>query len=127
MHSPFVGTGFSGVFRNHENNDLGFVNTILIFGVVGFALFINFFVVFFRQLNQWVKHPWADANARAILNTTRMVLVEVLLGYATTYDFFTVRQIERIYFVSILIGSAEVAVRSIRTRKKDFLINPDNV
>ncbi len=127
MHSPFVGTGFSGVFRSHENNDLGFVNTILIFGVVGFTLFINFFIVFFQQLNRWVNHPWADANARAILNTTRMVLVGVLLGYATTYDFFTVRQIERIYFVSILIGSAEIAVRSIKTRKKDFLTNPDNV
>ena len=126
-YSPLVGTGFSGVFRSHENNDLGFVNTILIFGVVGFTLFINFFVMFFRQLNHWVKHPWADANARAILNTTRMVLVGVLLGYATTYDFFTVRQIERIYFVSILIGSAEIAVRSIRTRKKDFLTNPDNL
>ena len=127
MQSPLIGTGFSGVFRNHENNDLGFVNTILIFGVVGFALFINFFVMLFRQLNRWVKHPWADANARTILNTTRMILVGVLLGYATTYDFFTVRQIERIYFVSVLIASAEVAVRSIKNRKKDFLTNPENV
>ena len=123
MHSPIVGTGFSGVFRSHENNDLGFVNTILIFGVVGFMLFINFFVMLFRQLNQWVKHPWADANARTIFNTTRMVFVGILLGYATTYDFFTVRQIERIFFVSILIASTEIAVRSIKNRKTDFLTN----
>ena len=126
FHSPLVGTGFSGVFRQYENNDLGFVNTILIFGVVGFTLFINFFVMLFRQLNTWVKRSGTNINARTILNTTRMAMVGILLGYATTYDFFTVRQIERIYFVSILLASTEIAVRSIKNQKTNFLNNPKN-
>ncbi len=120
-HSPIVGTGFSGVFRQYLNNDLGFLNTILIVGVVGFVFFLNFFVMLFRQLNQWVNDSWADTNARTILNNTRMVLVGVLLGYATTFDFFTVRQIDRIFFVSILLASAEVAANSIRQRKAQSL------
>lgn len=120
-YSPFIGTGFSDVFRNYVNNDLGFVNTILIFGLVGFGLFINFIVMLFRQLNQWVKHPWADINSRVIVNTTRMALVGILLGYATTFDFFTVRQIDRIFFVSILLASAEVAIDSIKKRKAHFI------
>ena len=123
MHSPIVGTGFGGVFRRYLNNDLGFLNTILIVGVVGFTLFLNFFVMLFRQLNQWANDPWASADARTILNNTRMVMVGVLLGYFTTYDFFTVRQIDRIFFVCILLASAEIAARSTRNRKKHFLTN----
>lgn len=127
MISPLVGTGFSGVFREYVNDDLGFLNSILIFGLLGFTLLINFFVMLFYQLNYWVKRSGTDANARAILNTTRMVMVGILLGYATTYDFFTVRQVERIYFVSILLASTEIAVRSIKDRKTDFLNNPLNL
>ena len=126
MHSPLVGTGFSGVFSRYENNDLGFINTILIFGLVGFTLVINFLVMLLRQLNQWVGRAGANPNARAILNTTRMAMVGVLLGYATTFDFFTVRQVDRIYFMAILLASTEIAVHHINQQKRDSLTNPKN-
>ena len=127
MISPLVGTGFSDDFRHYVNDDLGFLNSILIFGLLGFTLFINFFIMLFYQLNHWIKQAGANLNARAILNTTRMVMVGILLGYATTYDFFTVRQAERIFFVSILLASTEIAVRSIKNQKTDFLSKSSKV
>lgn len=113
-YSPIIGTGFSGIFRAYENNDLGFINTILIFGVVGFTFLINFIIMLFHQLQQWIKTPFT--NATVVLNTLRVALFGILIGYATTYDFFTVRQIDRIYFISILIASAEIAVHHIKTQ-----------
>ena len=49
-----------------------------------------------------------------------MVFFGILLGYATTYDFFTVRQIERIYFIAIIIATSEVAVHQIHKRMNHF-------
>ncbi len=119
-YSPIIGTGFSGVFREHENNDLGFVNTILIFGAVGFTFFIYFLIAFFKKLSRWVSSAWADQETRGMLNSIRMVFFGILLGYATTYDFFTVRQIERIYFIAIIVATSEVAVHQIHKRKNHF-------
>lgn len=113
-YSPIIGTGFSGIFRTYENNDLGFINTILIFGVVGFTFLINFIIMLFNQLQQWIKTPFT--NATVVLNTLRVALFGILIGYATTYDFFTVRQIDRIYFISILLASGEIAVQHIKNQ-----------
>ena len=118
-NSPIVGTGFSGVFRNYENNDLGFLNTILLFGIVGFLVFLNFLIMLFYNLNKWTKSKFNNKNSKTVLNTVRMVFFGVLLGYATTYDFFTVREIDRIFFVCLILASAELSVAEIRKRKEN--------
>ena len=118
--SPIIGVGFGDAYRRYENDDLGFINTVLIFGWVGFGLFINFLISFYRNLGQWLRHPLADEDAQVVLNTMRMLMAGILLGYATTYDLFTVRQIDHIYFVSIIIASSEVAVDHIQLQKTNF-------
>lgn len=120
-YSPILGSGFSGHFRNYTNDDLGFLNTILIFGFVGFLFFINFFVFFLKAVNRWARSKFADRDNSVILKSVAMAFFGILLGYATTYDFFTVMQTERIYFIAMLLGSAEVAAFNVKQRKKHFL------
>ena len=119
-YSPFVGAGFSGWFREFINDDLGFLNTVLVLGWVGFAFFLNFIIFFLKDVNLWASKKYAGKDAKVILYSIAILFFGILLGYFTTYDFFTVMQIERIYFVSILIGSAEVAANDIKQRKKQF-------
>ena len=119
--SPLVGAGFSGWFRKYENNDLGFLNTVLMLGWVGFIFFISFIVLFLKEINKWASDKYADQDSRVILSSIAIIFFGVLVGYATTYDFFTVRQIDRIYFIAVLMGSADVATHNIKKRKEYFL------
>lgn len=118
--NPILGSGFSGHFRDYTNDDLGFLNTILIFGLLGFLFVINFFIFFLKAVNKWAKSKYADPDNRVILKSVAMAFFGILLGYATTYDFFTVMQTERIFFVSIILGSAEIAAFNIKQKKKTF-------
>ncbi len=120
QYSPLVGAGFSGWFRKYINDDLGFLNSVLVLGWVGFAFLLNFIVFFLKDVNLWASKKYAGKDAKVILHSIAILFFGILLGYATTYDFFTVMQIERIYFVAILVGSAEVAANDIKERKKQF-------
>lgn len=119
-YSPILGAGFSGWFRKYINDDLGFLNTVLVVGWVGFALFLNFFVFFLIKLNRWASKKYADKDSKVILNSIAMMFFGILLGYATTYDYFTVMQTERIYFISLLLGSAEVAAQRVKENRTNF-------
>lgn len=120
QYSPLVGAGFSGWFRKYINDDLGFLNSVLILGWVGFAFLLNFLIFFLKDVSRWAAKKYADKDSRVILKSVAIIFFGVLLGYATTYDFFTVMQVERIYFISVLIGSAEVATQNIKNRRKQF-------
>lgn len=113
-HSPILGAGFSGVFRRYINDDLGFLNSILVLGVVGFLFMLNFFFFFLKSANQWANKKYADQDNRVILKSVVMIFFGILIGYATTYDYFTVMHTYRIYFISLLLGSAEVAAHNIK-------------
>ena len=120
MQSPILGVGFSGKFRYYVNNDLGFINTILIFGFVGFLFFVNFIFMFFKKLNQYIKHQLQNVDSQVIIKTIKIIFIGMMVGYATTFDFFTVRQVERIFFVSILIASGEIAINHIKMNSRNF-------
>jgi hypothetical protein len=116
-HSPILGIGFSGLFRRYINDDLGFLNSILVFGFVGFLFILNFFVFFLKSVNKWARKKYADQDNKVILKSVIMVFFGILIGYATTYDYFTVMHTYRIYFVSLILGSAEVAAHNIKQNK----------
>lgn len=118
--SPILGVGYSDLFRKYINDDLGFLNTILIFGGVGFLFFVNFFVFFLKSLNKWSSSKFADTDNKVVLKSVIMIFFGILLGYATTYDLFTVMQTERIFFVAMILGSAEVAAFNVKQRRKNF-------
>ena len=118
MHSPVLGVGFSGKFRYYVNNDLGFINTILIFGFVGFLFFLNFIFMFFKKLNQYIKDHLQNIDSQVVIKSIKVIFIGMLVGYATTFDFFTVRQIERIFFVSIVIASGEIAINQIKNNSR---------
>jgi hypothetical protein len=116
-HSPILGAGFSGVFRRYINDDLGFLNSILVLGGVGFLLMLNFFFFFLSSAKQWARKKYADQDNKVILKSVIMVFFGILIGYATTYDYFTVMHTYRIFFVSLILGSAEVAAHNIKQNK----------
>ncbi len=118
--SPILGAGFSGHFRNYINDDLGFLNSILVFGIVGFLLVLTFLFSFLINVNKWIKKRFALEDEQVILKSVAMVFFGIFLGYATTYDYFTVMHTYRIYFISLLLGSAEVAAHNIKERRNHF-------
>ena len=118
--SPILGAGFSGHFRRYINDDLGFLNTILVLGVVGFLLVLNFLVSFIKNLNKWSRNKFASEDEQVILKSVAMVFFGILLGYATTYDYFTVMHTYRIFFIALLLGSAEIAAHNIKERRNNF-------
>lgn len=118
--SPLLGAGWSGHFRRYINDDLGFLNSILVLGAVGFLFILNFFIFFLKDVNKWIKNRFAGEDEKAVLKSVAMVFFGILLGYATTYDYFTVMHTYRIFFISILLGSAEVAAHNIKENRKNF-------
>lgn len=120
-YSPILGAGWSGHFRRYINDDLGFLNSILVLGIIGFLLLLNFFTFFLKSVNKWLKRRYADLDNQVILKSVAMVFFGILIGYATTYDYFTVMHTYRIFFVSLIIGSAEVAAHNIKQNKEQFL------
>jgi len=125
MKSPILGAGFSGIYRTYVNNDLGFINTILIYGFVGFLIFLNVLIVFLNRINKYIRNKFQSSDNRLILISIKVIFLGMMVGYATTYDFFTVRQIERIYFVSVLIASAEISVNQIKQNQLIFFKQQD--
>ena len=107
--NPIIGYGFSYVTMSHYDNDLGFVNTILMFGIIGFALLLFLFARIFRMLVSASKEmPLYDSNVIP-LKVLTIAWVAILVGYFTTWDFFSM-SFDKVFFVSILIAFSEFFV-----------------
>jgi len=112
--SPLVGFGFSAITMEHYDDDFGFLNTVLMFGVVGFILFLGFF----RRVIAFLASPlkFLDSNGlhRPRLKMMIAVWVSILIGYLTTWDFFTM-YFNKVFFMAVIIAVSEYLV--IRARE----------
>lgn len=108
--NPIIGYGFSNTTMVHYDNDLGFVNTILIFGLVGFLLHVNLFVHIFRLLVKSVRKIGDGNTCKGPLKTLVLIWAGLLLIYLTTQDFFAF-YFNKVFFVAVLIVFTEYFVR----------------
>jgi O-antigen ligase len=117
--NPIVGYGFSNVTMSIYDNNFGFVNTILLFGISGFLLFVFFFVKLFGELLSSVK----KLNNRNLYKIPLKILiiawVGILIGYFSTWDFFTM-SFHKVFFISILIVFLEFFMAKAKQNESVF-------
>ncbi|UCF70166.1 MAG: hypothetical protein JSW49_08175 [candidate division WOR-3 bacterium] len=108
--NPVIGYGFSNTTMVYYDNDLGFVNTILIFGIIGFLLHVNLFVHIFMLLLKSAKKIGAGNTCKGPLRVLALAWAGLLLIYLTTQDFFAF-YFNKVFFVSVLIVFTEYFAR----------------
>ena len=122
--NPLIGYGFSDVTMNFYNNNLGFVNTILMFGVIGFSFFLLFFIKVFEMLISSIRKISINNAFRLPLKIIVLAWGGVLIGYFTTWDFFSM-YFDKVFFVSILIVFTEFFV--VQADKEEMLLQYQNI
>lgn len=105
----FLGYGFSHVTMIYYSSDLGFLNTILMFGIIGFALFMFFFIRVFIILGSTIRRLSVSNTLKTPLKIMLLAWGGVLIGYLTTWDFFTM-YFDKIFFIALLIALSEFFV-----------------
>ena len=108
--NPVIGYGISYVSQRYYNNNLGCINTILMFGVFGFLIFVYFFVRYFKLLNSTLKRLHPTNPYRNFIQTMAITWTGILIGYFSTWDFFTF-YFRKTFFVSILIATTEILIK----------------
>ena len=109
-----MGYGFSRATMIYYDNDFGFLNTILMFGVAGLSFLIFFFVKLFTLLIAVIKRVSASNSLKLPLKIIAIAWVGVLIGYFTTWDFFT-WYFYKVFFVAVLIALSETFVMQANT------------
>jgi len=104
--NPLIGFGFSNISMNHYDNDFGFLNTILMFGIIGFSLFIVFFIKMFLMLISSIKNINVGNRFRLPLKIMVIAWLGVMIGYFSTWDFFTM-DFGKVFFISLLVAIGE--------------------
>jgi hypothetical protein len=108
-HNPIIGYGFSYITMRFYDNDLGFVNTVLMFGLVGLAFFIYFFVKMFALLFSCGRKMRASSTFKQPVYTILIAWSSILVIYFSTQDFFSF-YFHKVFFVSIMIALTEFFV-----------------
>ena len=109
-HSPLIGYGFSTITRAYYDNDFGFLNTLLMFGVFGLALFIYFFIRYFTIIIRIIRRLCGSNPFIHPLKMLTIAWAGILIGYLSTWDFFTI-YFQKVFFIGILIAITELFIR----------------
>jgi hypothetical protein len=118
--SPLVGFGFSGITMQHYDDDFGFLNTVLMFGLIGFTLFMVFFYRVISMLSSSFKRLRNGDAYRSSMKMMIAVWVSILIGYLTTWDFFTM-YFNKVFFMAIIIAVSEyIVIRALQPENKEI-------
>jgi hypothetical protein len=109
--SPLVGYGFSDLTREYYNNNLGFVNTILMFGICGFLLFLFLIISYIKMMTNAIKNLSSDSKIRDSLPVLLVTFSAILLAYSLTMDFFSLFYPYMVMFMMIFFGISEIFIR----------------
>lgn len=105
--SPVIGVGLSRVYFENYSSDVGFVNTILTYGYIGFIFFFGMFLKLIYKLNKQRKRVKVfDLLERKLLASVFVGFTAIIVGYLTTWDFFTFFP-WKIFMVALLLGIAD--------------------
>ena len=106
-----LGYGFSTASAANYDNDLGFINTILVLGVVGFLLYIFLFISYFKMIFSTLKRIRKEDVHRDFLRLLLVSFIAMLVAYCFSWDFFTPFYAYKIAFIMIFFGISEIFVR----------------
>ncbi len=108
-YSPILGVGMSKYMRRYYSNDLGFMNTILIYGVIGFPVFLFFLFRYVFLLNKFRVSKSYDNVEKGIFISLMLGFAGILAGYFFTWDFFSFYP-EKVFFVSIIFATGDLVL-----------------
>jgi len=122
--NPFIGYGFSNITNAFYDSDIGFFNTILMFGFVGFGLLIYLFIQYFKMIGATIRRISDNNPFKTSLKIMAIAFGGILIGYFSTWDFFTF-YFYKVFFISILIAITEFIVR--QADEREILIKEDKI
>ncbi|MFN8258862.1 MAG: hypothetical protein U0W24_24455 [Bacteroidales bacterium] len=107
--SPVLGVGMSQHIKTYYSDDLGFMNTILIYGFLGFPIFLFFLFRYLFQCNRLRKHSAYDLTDKNIFMSLILGILGMMAGYFFTWDFFSFFP-EKVFFVSIVFATGDLII-----------------
>ena len=114
--SPIFGVGLSKIYKDSYSNDVGYINTILLWGYLGFSFFLYY-------LSRIIYRTYSALKNKDNCNSTLSIpllgaLMAMLFGYLFTWDFFSFYP-HKIFFVSLIFAYLEFLYQDeIKTRLK---------
>ena len=108
-YSPILGVGMSMYLKRFYSNDVGFINTLLIYGIIGFPVFIFFLFRYLFLLNIHRMKKKYNKTEKNIIISLILGLSGILAGYFFTWDFFSFYP-EKIFFVSIVFATGDLVL-----------------
>ncbi|MEI8349377.1 MAG: hypothetical protein WCI77_04400 [Candidatus Omnitrophota bacterium] len=103
----FLGYGFSDISYEYYDNNWGFFNTVLMFGVMGLAIFCFLTISYLKLIFQSMRRlPFSDPT-RSSLRVLLVSLCTFLGGYALTWDLFSLSYSYQVVFTMIFFAICE--------------------
>jgi len=123
-YSPVLGVGMSRYMKRYYSNDVGFMNTLLIYGIIGFPIFLFFLFRYMFLLNRFRKSNYFDQLERNIFLSLLLGFAGIMTGYFFTWDFFSFYP-EKVFFVSIIFATGDLVLElHEREHKTDYDLIP---
>ncbi len=117
------GCGFSETYFQYRDYHVGFFNTILQFGVVGFSFFLYFFIRYFYILISKIKKISRRNPLRGSLKMLPVIFSGVLLAHFTTWYFIQFSTDTRPpFFIAIFIALTELFLRESENVEKSLRV-----
>lgn len=117
--SPFFGYGFSDESVRYFNNNWGFPNTLIMFGFFGFLLFIFLFKSYLTIIIATSRKAYVNPEMKAALKVLLATFLGMLLGYFTTWDFFSLFYPNVVAFNMMFFGLSEILLKHTATQAKN--------
>lgn len=108
-YSPILGVGMSRYMKRYYSNDVGFMNTILIYGFIGFPVFLFFLFRYMFLLNKYRLSQSFNLTEKGIFISLILGFSGILAGYFFTWDFFSFYP-EKVFFVSIIFATGDLVL-----------------
>jgi O-antigen ligase len=106
--NPFFGYGFSDISYKCYDSDIGFLNTIMMFGIIGFCFFVYLYISYFKMMFSALNKPNSSKEFPLVLLTT---FCAMLIAYFLTWDFFSLYHAAKVSFLMVFFGLSEISAK----------------
>lgn len=116
LTSPLLGTGLTAAFQNGYSTDVGFLNTLMLFGVFGSLIFLIFLFRFVLEL--WNQYRKSTRMTKDLYIPLIASVLAFLPLYLTIIDLFLVHPYKVFYFSILLIFADKLYDRDYAIRQQ---------